>query len=345
MPIRAYINKKSYVLIGLIILSSAAIIALDAKYTKAHQKSLELNRTITAFRQNQINARKAKAGEQATSTVTATNQAVRPPVAEVNLIPAVTTPEKNVIIPPVTPTALAPTTTTSPSAIIPPLADAIYTSSSTGNLQPSTPILPIANATQQTATTTQQLPLQIAPNFATATASTSTATIIPAKVNVLSTLSNQEIANNDTAEPSENNTTPLSKALIDAANTDVTAENSAEIIMNVYNPEQNNDLNDPQTQIDDIKKRYEGILVLHMYMLRCQNGSSEDYGVITSSLAQEISDVNAPGKTYNDIIMSAQGSYEEVYSKSVCNDPGMPELKQQYSNYIMTLKQNFLRNP
>ncbi|NDG19985.1 MAG: hypothetical protein EB117_17215 [Betaproteobacteria bacterium] len=93
--------------------------------------------------------------------------------------------------------------------------------------------------------------------------------------------------------------------------------------------------------MDDIKKRYEDILVLYLYMKKCGRAKPTDYNIITSALAQEMAAVNAPGKLHNDIVESAQGSFQEIYAESACEGEGVGRLNQQYSDYITTLQENF----
>ncbi|MBY0407023.1 MAG: hypothetical protein K2Q01_04975, partial [Rickettsiales bacterium] len=122
-----------------------------------------------------------------------------------------------------------------------------------------------------------------------------------------------------------------------------TPENTqANTIEQVYNPErQQGEKGDKQSTMDDIKKRYEDILVIYMFLKQCGHIQSTDYNVITSSLAQEMASVNAPGRMQFDIVNSAKGSYQEIYSQSPCEGESISKLTQQYHQYIDILKTNF----
>lgn len=113
------------------------------------------------------------------------------------------------------------------------------------------------------------------------------------------------------------------------------------MIERVYNPERTEALTSEQSVMDDIKKRYEDILVLYLFMTKCGRAQPTDYNVITSALAQEMASVNAPSRLHNDIVESARGSYQEIYSESSCQGEGIDSLQTQYSNYVSTLQSNF----
>src|SRR5581483_6077621 len=86
----------------------------------------------------------------------------------------------------------------------------------------------------------------------------------------------------------------------------------AETVDAIYNPEKDHD--DAQSAMDNLKKRYEDILVTHFFLSKCGKTSPGDYQIITSALRQEMAAVNAPQHLQNDIVSSAQGSYQEIYS-------------------------------
>jgi len=106
----------------------------------------------------------------------------------------------------------------------------------------------------------------------------------------------------------------------------------------VYNPEKKSNGN--ESAMDDIKKRYEDILVTYMFMKKCGKNGAGDYPVIISALAQEMASVNAPGRMQYDIITAAQGSYKEMYSQSPCDGQDIATLSRQYADYIKTLSNN-----
>ncbi len=109
-------------------------------------------------------------------------------------------------------------------------------------------------------------------------------------------------------------------------------------LRDIYNPEES--AGDKQSGMDAIKKRYEGLLVNYLFLKKCGLIDSQDYHTIISTLAREMASINAPGRMENDILTSAQGSYNEMYSKSSCTGPEIKQLQSQYSDYIRTISGN-----
>ncbi len=110
----------------------------------------------------------------------------------------------------------------------------------------------------------------------------------------------------------------------------------------VYNPERTDGANgDDQASMDDIKKRYEDILVIYMFLKQCGRIEPSDYNIITAALSQEMASVNAPGRLQADVVNAAKGSYQEIYAQSPCDGSGINKLEKQYHQYIDVLKTNF----
>jgi len=113
----------------------------------------------------------------------------------------------------------------------------------------------------------------------------------------------------------------------------------ANSIDDVYNPEKKG--NDAQSDMDAIKKRYEDILVVYMFLKKCDKVKPEDFNTITAALAQEMASVNAPGRLQYDILTAAKGSYKEIYAGSPCNSKDIEALNTQYNDYLKALSSNF----
>ncbi len=109
-------------------------------------------------------------------------------------------------------------------------------------------------------------------------------------------------------------------------------------IEDIYNPETKG--GDAQSVMDELKKRYENILVNYLFLKRCNEVIPNDYFVIMAALSQEMASMNAPGRLQHDIISSAQGAYEEIYAKSDCKDA--QTLKTQFTDYLAVLSKNAL---
>ncbi|MDX2113688.1 MAG: hypothetical protein SFW63_08170 [Alphaproteobacteria bacterium] len=100
---------------------------------------------------------------------------------------------------------------------------------------------------------------------------------------------------------------------------------------------------DYQARLDEIKTRYEEILVTYFYLKRCKQAQSMDYHLIISSLATEMASVNAPGRLQYDILTSARGSYRELYAVTRCDAPGTDTLKEGYQRYIQSIAKNIFK--
>lgn len=93
-----------------------------------------------------------------------------------------------------------------------------------------------------------------------------------------------------------------------------------------------------QAELDALKKRFESLFVLFLYMKQCEIADQTDYHIINSSLAQEMASLNAPGRLQYDILTAAKGSYAELYKNASCDTEAIGERKTQYQEYINSLK-------
>ena len=110
-------------------------------------------------------------------------------------------------------------------------------------------------------------------------------------------------------------------------------------VEDIYNPEKSH--TDTQSGMDEIKKRYEDIFVIYMFLQKCGKINSEDYGIIINGLTHEMASLNAPPNLQSNIISAAQDAYKEVYAQSPCEGEGMDTLRSQYNNYITLLSTHF----
>jgi uncharacterized coiled-coil protein SlyX len=98
---------------------------------------------------------------------------------------------------------------------------------------------------------------------------------------------------------------------------------------------------DDSTQIDALKKRYEEMLVTYFVLKKCEKVKVTDYHVIISALSQEMASLEAPGRLQADILTSAQGSYQELYSNSPCDEETVEPLQAQYKIFIDAVAEQF----
>lgn len=125
------------------------------------------------------------------------------------------------------------------------------------------------------------------------------------------------------------------------ATSEKTPGEAPSILADIYEPESYAPGRD--SKIDEIKKRFEEMLVTHYFLQKCKKSGPENYYIILAALAQEMASVNAPGRLQFDILTAAKGSYQEIYAKSSCNDSTMPALERQFAQYIAGLSQNALK--
>ena len=114
----------------------------------------------------------------------------------------------------------------------------------------------------------------------------------------------------------------------------------ADDVASVYNPEAAQ--LSSQAKMDEMKKRYEDILVTYFTLHKCTDISPLDYHVIVSALAQDMASVNAPGRLQFEILTSAQGSYKELYSGNTCDAKTIDPLKEQFRSYIDSMTKEFM---
>jgi len=99
---------------------------------------------------------------------------------------------------------------------------------------------------------------------------------------------------------------------------------------------------DYQTRIDALKKNYEETLVTYFVLKKCGGASDVQYHIITSALSQEMASLNAPGRLQYDILTSALGSYNELYSGNACDEKILVPLREQFKTFIDSVSQNFV---
>ena len=131
------------------------------------------------------------------------------------------------------------------------------------------------------------------------------------------------------------NDSPVQMQVNDDVARRIETQAQAVTLQDVYNPEAG--ASDSQSEMDGIKKRYEGLIVNYHFLKRCGLIDARDYHTIISALAREMASVNAPGRLEHDIQTAAEGSYKEMYAQSSCDGPQIKDLQKQYSDYIKTI--------
>ncbi len=91
------------------------------------------------------------------------------------------------------------------------------------------------------------------------------------------------------------------------------------------------------TTIDDIKTRYEDLLVTYFLMQKCGKATDNDYSLIITSMQREIAALQAPIRLQYDTLTAAKGSYEELYSNNDCEKSDLTNTETQFRTYINAL--------
>lgn len=89
--------------------------------------------------------------------------------------------------------------------------------------------------------------------------------------------------------------------------------------------------------INDVKTRYEDLLVTYFILQKCGKTKESDYNLIIASLQKEIAALQAPIRFQYDTITAAKGSYDELYSNNDCEKSDLETTATQYNSYIATL--------
>lgn len=109
----------------------------------------------------------------------------------------------------------------------------------------------------------------------------------------------------------------------------------------VYAPQVDNET---QAKLNEIKKRYEGVLVTHMFLLRCKIAKPEDQKIIMNAMHKEIIAADPHGPMYFNVTTAATGAYNEMYINTPCTTPEVATLATQYLDYVRALSERYPSN-
>lgn len=87
-------------------------------------------------------------------------------------------------------------------------------------------------------------------------------------------------------------------------------------------------------QINQLKANFESLFVTYQYLAKCGLAEEADYHLLNSALVHQMSSLNAPGRIQYDILTAAQGTYDEIYSRSTCDTPDISTMQEQFRNYL-----------
>ena len=86
--------------------------------------------------------------------------------------------------------------------------------------------------------------------------------------------------------------------------------------------------------LNEIKSRFEGLFVNYQYLQRCGTLAEADYHILNSALMHELTSNNAPARLQYDILTAAQGTYEEIYARSECDEASVATIQEGFRAYM-----------
>jgi hypothetical protein len=93
-----------------------------------------------------------------------------------------------------------------------------------------------------------------------------------------------------------------------------------------------------QAYIDLLKQRYESWLVTYYYLQKCGKVQISDFELIKESLKKDLEAIKADINIINNINISANGSYKEMYSDIPCDEARISGTKANYDSSMKQLK-------
>lgn len=90
-----------------------------------------------------------------------------------------------------------------------------------------------------------------------------------------------------------------------------------------------------QAYLDYLKQRYENWLITHYYLSNCGKAQKDDLDIILKSLRKELVTLNTEiGSFEENILLAANGSYNELYRSISCDDERVSATKAMYDVYM-----------
>lgn len=93
-----------------------------------------------------------------------------------------------------------------------------------------------------------------------------------------------------------------------------------------------------QDTLDRIKERYEETLVNYFFLRQCNKAGDEEYRIIMGALQAQLQQRMAPASMVQNILLAAQGSYNEIYSRLPCDHKDVVSQEAQFRRYLEKLK-------
>ena len=94
----------------------------------------------------------------------------------------------------------------------------------------------------------------------------------------------------------------------------------------------------PDGKLNEIKRKFEGLFVNFQYLKGCGAADEGDYHLLNSALIHELASSNGPARLQYDILTAAQGTYQEIYARSNCEQASVESIKGNFIVYIEEIK-------
>lgn len=94
-----------------------------------------------------------------------------------------------------------------------------------------------------------------------------------------------------------------------------------------------------QAALDYLKQRYENWFIAYYYLEKCKVAPKSDFDLIQGSMKRELEAAHTNvGATEENIMIAANGSYNELYSTSPCDEERLKATKASYETFIAPLR-------
>jgi hypothetical protein len=100
-----------------------------------------------------------------------------------------------------------------------------------------------------------------------------------------------------------------------------------------------------EAYIDWLKERYESWLITYYYLQKCRAVTTADFDVIHKAMERDLQAAHANETVLGNILMAANGSFEEMYSSIPCDAAHISTTKSGYDVNMQQIRTSQLQQP